>query len=212
MCGSFSCLLAPPHRFYGSDALAGTLATISTDHGLQFENVTIACARFETRFGECTIAWSERGVVRVRLPGADDGPGAQTLAEPGAAEADPTPFAAETIREITAHLGGDLRDFRNVLLDLSGVGAFPERVYAAARTIPAGRTTTYGEIAERVGSPGEARAVGRALAANPVPLIIPCHRVVDASGGLRGFSAPGGTLTKGRLLALEGVGLPLDWA
>ena len=59
---------------------------------------------------------------------------------------------------------------------------------------------------------GEARAVGRALGANPIPLIIPCHRVVHASGGLRGFSAPGGTLTKGKLLALEGVGLPLEWA
>jgi methylated-DNA-[protein]-cysteine S-methyltransferase len=168
--------------------------------------------RFETTFGRCSIAWSDRGVVRVRLPEADDGHTARRHDDLDGSEADPPPLVASAIRDITAHLGGELRDFRDVPLDLSAVGDFPQRVYAAARTIPAGRTATYGEIAERAGAPGEARAVGRALGANPIPLIIPCHRVVDASGGLRGFSAPGGTLTKGKLLALEGVGLPLEWA
>jgi len=169
-------------------------------------------ALFDTDFGRCIIAWSESGVVRVRLPEADDGRPPRRLEDLGAPEAPPPSFAAQAIREIVAHLGGDLRDFRDVPLDLSGVGEFPQRVYAAARTIPPGRTATYGEVAERAGAPGEARAVGRALGANPIPLIVPCHRVVDAGGGLRGFSAPGGTLTKGRLLAIEGVGLPLEWA
>jgi O-6-methylguanine DNA methyltransferase len=167
--------------------------------------------RFETSLGRCAIAWSERGVVRVRLPGADDGHVRRPLDDLGGAETDPPPFIAAAILDIAAHLGGELRDFHDVPLDLSAVGDFPRRVYAAARMIPAGRTATYGEIAERAGAPGEARAVGRALGANPIPLIIPCHRVVDASGGLRGFSARGGTLTKGKLLALEGVGLPLEW-
>jgi O-6-methylguanine DNA methyltransferase len=169
-------------------------------------------ARFDTDFGRCAIAWSESGLVRVRLPEGDDRHGTRRLEDLGARESDPPPFAAEAIRDIAAHLGGDLRGFLEVPLDLSSVGDFPRRVYAAARTIPAGRTATYGDIAERAGAAGEARAVGRALGANPIPLIIPCHRVVDASGGLRGFSAPGGTLTKGKLLALEGVGLPLEWA
>ena len=172
----------------------------------------IGYARFDTDLGRCSIAWSDRGLVRVRLPEVDNGHGVRRLEDLGAREAAPPPFAADAIREIAAHLGGDLRDFLGVPLDLSGVGEFPRRVYAAARTIPAGRTATYGEIAECAGAPGEARAVGRALGANPIPLIIPCHRIVDASGGLRGFSAPGGTLTKGKLLALEGVGLPLEWA
>jgi methylated-DNA-[protein]-cysteine S-methyltransferase len=172
----------------------------------------IGYARFDTDLGRCAIAWSDRGVVRVRLPEVDDGHAVRRLEDLGATEATPPPFAAEAIREIAAHLRGDLRDFRSVLLDFSGVAAFPRRVYTAAREIPAGRTATYGEIAERAGAPGEARAVGRALGANPIPLIIPCHRIVDASGGLRGFSAPGGSLTKGKLLALEGVGLPLEWA
>ena len=169
-------------------------------------------ARFETDFGRCAIAWSDGGIVRVRLPEGDERHGARRLEDLGAREAEPPSFAADAIGHIAAHLGGDLREFLGVPLDLSSVGDFPRRVYAVARTIPAGRTATYGEIAERAGAPGEARAVGRALGANPIPLIIPCHRVVDASGGLRGFSAPGGTLTKGKLLALEGVGLPLEWA
>jgi methylated-DNA-[protein]-cysteine S-methyltransferase len=172
----------------------------------------IGYALFDTDLGCCVIAWSERGVVRVRLPEVDDGHAVRRLEDLGAPQAAPPPFAAEAIGEIAAHLGGSLRDFLGVPLDLSGIGEFPQRVYAAARTIPAGRTATYGEVAELAGAPGEARAVGRVLGANPIPLIIPCHRVVDASGGLRGFSAPGGTLTKGKLLALEGVGLPLEWA
>ncbi|HKD18372.1 MAG TPA: methylated-DNA--[protein]-cysteine S-methyltransferase [Thermoanaerobaculia bacterium] len=172
----------------------------------------IGYARFDTDLGRCVIAWSERGLVRVRLPEVVDGHAGSRPEDRGATEAAPPPFAAEAICEITAHLRGDLRDFLSLPLDLSGVGEFPQRVYAAARTIPAGRTATYGDVAERAGAPGEARAVGRALGANPIPLIIPCHRIVDASGGLRGFSAPGGTLTKGKLLALEGVGLPLEWA
>ena len=169
-------------------------------------------ARFDTSFGTCFIAWSEQGVVRVRLPEVADGRAPRPHEDFGGREADPPPFVAASIRDIASHLGGDLRDFRGALLDLSTTSDFPRRVYAAARAIPAGRTATYGEIAERAGAPGEARAVGRALGANPLPLIIPCHRVVGAGGGLRGFSAPGGTLTKGKLLALEGVGLPLEWA
>jgi O-6-methylguanine DNA methyltransferase len=174
--------------------------------------MTIGVARFDTDFGRCAIAWSDLGIVRVRLPEGDERHGARGLEDLGALEADPPPFTADAIREIAAHLGGGLRDFLGVPLDLSSVGDFARRLYAAARSVPAGRTATYGEIAERAEAPGEARAVGRALGANPIPLIIPCHRVVDASGGLRGFSAPGGTLMKGRLLALEGVGLPLEWA
>jgi len=169
-------------------------------------------ARFDTNFGWCAIAWSERGIVRVRLPEVGEGLAPSRLEAFGAADADPPPFAAEAMRDIAAHLAGDFRDFLDVPLDFGMAGEFARRVYAAARTIPAGRTATYGEVAERAGARGEARAVGRALGANPIPLIVPCHRVLDASGGLRGFSAPGGTLTKGKLLALEGVGLPLEWA
>jgi len=166
-------------------------------------------ASFETRLGRCRIGWTANGIARVRLPEVDEARAARRAA--AEAEAEPTESVAAVIRDIAAHLSGQTRDFSSVALDWSGLDDFARRVYAATRAIPAGRTATYGEIAERIGAPGEARAVGRALGANPIPIIVPCHRVVGAGGRMVGFSAPGGTVTKTRLLALEGVGLPLDW-
>jgi methylated-DNA-[protein]-cysteine S-methyltransferase len=79
------------------------------------------------------------------------------------------------------------------------------RIYAIVRTIPAGATLTYGEVATRLGEPGAARLVGQAMGANPCPIIMPCHRVLAAGGDTGGFSAPGGVATKLRLLAIEGA-------
>jgi len=111
------------------------------------------------------------------------------------------------IERVRHHLAGRLRDFSAVLLDLDGLPTFTRRVYEAARAVPAGQTVTYGELAARCGSPGGARAVGQAMARNPVALIIPCHRVLAAGGRLGGFSGPGGLDLKVRMLALEGVSL-----
>jgi methylated-DNA-[protein]-cysteine S-methyltransferase len=91
-----------------------------------------------------------------------------------------------------------------VPLDVSRVTPFTAKVYRAAQALPAGRTATYGDLAGVVGSPGGSRAVGRAMATNPWPVIVPCHRVVAAGGASGGFSAYGGVLTKEKLLALEG--------
>ena len=88
-------------------------------------------------------------------------------------------------------------------LDLRSVPAFNAEVYRVARTIPPGETLTYGEIAQRLSDPGAARAVGQALGANPIPIIVPCHRVLAAGGRAGGFSAPGGVMTKLRLLEIE---------
>ncbi len=168
--------------------------------------------RFDTPLGRCGIAWTDRGVARFQLPEPDDRRGVASLERLGAVPAEPPPEIAAGVRDAVRHLAGDARDFSAVPLDLEGVGDFARRVYAAARRVPAGSTATYGEIAAAIGEPGEARAVGQALGANPVPLIVPCHRIVASGGRIGGFSAPGGALTKTRLLALEGVGLPLDWA
>lgn len=167
--------------------------------------------RFDTPLGRCGIAWTERGVARVQLPDDRERRAVERLESRGGVASAPPPPIEETVRRIARHLGGDPQDFTNVALDLEGVAEFPRRVYAAARAVPAGRTATYGEIAQRIGAPGEQRAVGQALGANPIPLIVPCHRIVASGGGIGGFSAPGGALTKTRLLALEGVGLPLEW-
>ena len=91
-------------------------------------------------------------------------------------------------------------------LDLGEQDPFFERVYAAARQVGWGRTTTYGALAKELGAgPEAARDVGQAMAKNPVALIIPCHRVLAAGGKVGGFSAPGGSAAKIRMLALEGV-------
>ncbi len=167
--------------------------------------------RFDTPLGRCGIAWTESGIARVQLPDTDEERASRMLERGEATAAEPPPPVADAMAAIARHLAGEAQDFSDVALDFEGVGDFARRVYAAARAVPAGRTATYGEIAAAIGQPKEARAVGQALGANPVPLIVPCHRVVPSNGGIGGFSAPGGSLTKTRLLALEGVGLPLDW-
>ena len=90
-------------------------------------------------------------------------------------------------------------------VDLSGVDDFRLAIYAAARKLQFGETTTYGELAVRAGHPGLARETGAALGSNPVPLVIPCHRILAAGGKIGGFSAPGGSATKEKMLKLEGV-------
>ena len=104
---------------------------------------------------------------------------------------------------IQAHLAGQPQDLRDLPLDFSGVQDFERRVYAAARALDPGQTCTYGEMAHAIGQPAALRAVGQALGHNPWPLVIPCHRVLAAGGRLGGFSAPGGSETKRRLLVLE---------
>jgi methylated-DNA-[protein]-cysteine S-methyltransferase len=95
-------------------------------------------------------------------------------------------------------------DFRNVPVVLNGLSVFAKRVLTACRGIRFGQTVSYGRLAEMAGKPGAARAVGRILAKNPLPLIIPCHRVICTNGSLGGFSATGGVKLKKRMLKLEG--------
>jgi methylated-DNA-[protein]-cysteine S-methyltransferase len=155
--------------------------------------------RFETAIGTCGVRWSERGITEVIMPGS------RALARPGGdAPAVPASVAA-AVDGMIALLEGHPCDLRDVALDDSGVDAFRRRVYAATRDIAAGRTATYGEIARRIGAPDAARAVGAALGANPFPIVVPCHRVLAATGALHGFSAPGGIATKRRMLEIERV-------
>jgi methylated-DNA-[protein]-cysteine S-methyltransferase len=107
------------------------------------------------------------------------------------------------IDDIVALLAGERRDLNHVRVDIADVPDFNRRVYDIARTIPPGATLSYGEIAERLGDKMLARDVGQAMGQNPVPIIVPCHRVLAAGGKMGGFSAPGGTKTKLRLLEIE---------
>ena len=113
-------------------------------------------------------------------------------------------FLADLQQRIVAYFEGEPVDFTvDPAVSLDHTGTFARRVLAACRAIPFGRTRTYADLAGKVGHPGAARAVGTALAGNPIPLIIPCHRVLRSDGGLGGFSAPGGTATKQKLLDHE---------
>lgn len=96
-------------------------------------------------------------------------------------------------------------DFSAVVLDLSNIPDFHCRAYQSLARVGWGKTTTYGELARQLGDVSLSRAVGQAMGANPMPLVIPCHRVLASNGRAGGFSAPGGTATKVAMLALEGV-------
>jgi methylated-DNA-[protein]-cysteine S-methyltransferase len=127
---------------------------------------------------------------------------------PHSIESSPPPFVAHAIDGIVALLKGEARDLTDIALDFDDtVPEFHRRVYDVTRTIKPGTTLSYGEVAVRVGEPGASRAVGQALGRNPIPIIVPCHRVLAAKGGTGGFSAPGGTATKLQILAIEGARL-----
>jgi methylated-DNA-[protein]-cysteine S-methyltransferase len=160
---------------------------------------------FATAIGSAAIAWGERGIVAVQIPGATESRTRDRILRmfPGASEGLPPPEVQRAIDAIAALLAGEPADLSGIVLDDARVPDFHRKVYAVARSIPPGRTLTYGEIAERLGDPGAARAVGQALGENPFPIVVPCHRVLAAGGNLGGFSAPGGTATKLKLLRIE---------
>jgi len=166
-------------------------------------------AVFDTAVGACGIAWSAHGIVGVQLPEGDSASTRRRMASrfAGAVESAPPDGVQRSIGAIVALLKGDRVDLASVALDMDGVPEFHRRVYDVARTIGPGETTTYGDIARRLGEPGAARAVGRALGRNPFAVIVPCHRVVAAGGKIGGFSAGGGAATKRTLLAIEGAQL-----
>ncbi|WP_199433837.1 methylated-DNA--[protein]-cysteine S-methyltransferase [Qaidamihabitans albus] len=162
-------------------------------------------AVFDTAIGHCGIAWREHVIIGSRLP---EGGAARTRARllerfPDGTEQVPPPAVRHTIEAVTALLRGEAADLSGAVLDMSGVPPFHRRVYELARTVPPGATLTYGEIAQRLGEPGAARAVGQALGNNPFAPIVPCHRVLAAGGRTGGFSATGGTATKLRMLDIE---------
>ena len=156
---------------------------------------------FSTPLGTCAIAWNEHGLTRFLLPDPE-------RPSRGQSEPEPPSWVADVIARVQRHLMGDTQDFSDVRFDFRPVPEFVRSVLRATLAVKAGCTATYGEIAAAIGQPiAASRAVGNALGGNPWPLLIPCHRVIAATGRMTGFSAPGGVATKVKLLALEGAQL-----
>ncbi|WP_269930551.1 methylated-DNA--[protein]-cysteine S-methyltransferase [Aminobacter sp. HY435] len=169
-------------------------------------------AVFGTALGYMALAWSGRGLTRVCLPEKTQAAAERRLlrlaGEPDAERAgaaDAPDWIATLIGDIRRYAEGVDVDFSSVPVDLAGVDRFRLDIYAAARRLGYGETTTYGGLAESSGHKGMFRETGAALGANPVPLVVPCHRILAAGGKIGGFSATGGSATKEKMLELEGV-------
>ncbi|PPK68867.1 methylated-DNA--[protein]-cysteine S-methyltransferase [Actinokineospora auranticolor] len=161
-------------------------------------------ALFDTAIGRCGVAWGPRGIVAVQLPERNPAATVARLRRFGE-EAEPPEEVRSAITRMVAHLGGAVDDLVDIAVDPSEVPEFDRRVHEVARAIPPGETLTYGEVANRLGLPGSAQAVGQALGRNPYPIIIPCHRILGANGKVGGFSAGEGAVTKLRILGIEGA-------
>jgi methylated-DNA-[protein]-cysteine S-methyltransferase len=164
-------------------------------------------AMFDTAIGSCGVVWGPRGISGVQLPmGAEEKTRSRIRQRCGdVAEAPPPAEVRLAIEGMVALLDGKPNDLADIVLDLEGVPPFNREVYDIARTIPPGQTTTYGEIARRLGGVELSRDVGQALGHNPCPIVVPCHRVLAAGGKPGGFSANGGVATKLKMLAIEGA-------
>jgi O-6-methylguanine DNA methyltransferase len=154
-----------------------------------------------TPLGDLFAAASEAGLRRLMFGVSE----AEFLSQLGAAPAHRVDGPLTTlIQQLEAYFGGERIQF-NTKLDLSTRTPFQQQVMHHVYAIPFGQTHTYGQVAEAVGRPNAARAVGGVMAANPLPLIVPCHRVVPSTGGLGGYSSRGGLSDKRYLLRLEGA-------
>lgn len=162
-------------------------------------------AIFDTALGHCGIVWTSRGIAGVNLPeGSEEKTRARVKKRfPEAIETSPSVEIQKIIDEVIALVAGEKIDFSYVTLDHAPLPEFSKRVYEIVRTIPIGQTLTYGDVAKKLGDVSLSREVGQAMGRNPTPIIMPCHRVVAASGKTGGFSAPGGVDTKMKLLSIE---------
>jgi methylated-DNA-[protein]-cysteine S-methyltransferase len=163
---------------------------------------------FETAGGFCGIAWNALGITRFQLPTRSAEATERNLLRriPDATPGTPPEEIVEAVAAVKRYFEGEEIDFSGFTLDLSDQDAFFKQIYDAARQVGWGHTTTYGTLAKQLGAgPEAARDVGQAMAKNPVALLIPCHRVLAAGGKVGGFSAPGGSAAKVRMLELEGV-------
>jgi methylated-DNA-[protein]-cysteine S-methyltransferase len=165
------------------------------------------CTIFDTGIGRCGIAWGPSGIIGVQLAEAREIDTRRRLYQlyPDARERRPPLNVEIAIEGITALLRGGTADLSDVTLDLTGIPAFNQRVYAFARAIPRGETRIYAEVAASLRASGAVHSVAQAIARNPFMIIVPCHRVLEAGNYADKISAHGGAISKRRLLSIEGT-------
>ena len=162
---------------------------------------------FDTAIGRCGIAWGDLGVVGVQLPEVREIDTRKRLFHlyPEARELRPPVNVEAAIEGIAMLLRGGVSDLSDVTLDMTGIPAFNQRVYAFARSIPRGESRTYADVASALRASGAIHSVAQAIARNPFMIIVPCHRVLEAGHYADKISPNGGVISKRRLLSIEGT-------
>jgi methylated-DNA-[protein]-cysteine S-methyltransferase len=155
------------------------------------------CTRYESPLGTMLLAATDRGLAGAWFVGQKHGPDATGWREDAG-----HPVLRAAVAQLRAYFAGERTTF-DLPLDLQAGTAFQQSVWAALQAIPRGGTTSYAELARRIGRPTAARAIGAAVGRNPVSVVVPCHRVLGSSGSLTGYA--GGLERKTALLQLEGV-------
>ncbi|MEZ5816434.1 MAG: methylated-DNA--[protein]-cysteine S-methyltransferase [Hyphomicrobiaceae bacterium] len=155
--------------------------------------------------GDYGIAWGPNGLTRLQLPAATTAATEERLAASGRRRwSGRLPATvAQVVDELGRYFSGTPTTFADVEVDFGARPPIQLAIYAELRKVAWGETVTYGDLAKAIGMPGAARLIGQTMGRNPVPVIVPCHRVLASGNAIGGFSAPGGTSTKHRLLALE---------
>ncbi|OCK56122.1 methylated-DNA--[protein]-cysteine S-methyltransferase [Bradyrhizobium sp. LMTR 3] len=162
---------------------------------------------FDSGIGRCGVAWSPAGIIGVQLPEVREIDTRRRLYQlyPDARELRPPANVQVAIEGIIALVRGAACDLSDVALDMTGIPAFSQRVYAYTRAIPRGETRTYAEVAASLRASGAVYSVAQAVGRNPFMIIVPCHRVLEAGNYADKISAFGGAISKRRLLSIEGA-------
>jgi methylated-DNA-[protein]-cysteine S-methyltransferase len=157
-----------------------------------------------TPFGPLFVAMSDQGITALGFDDSEEDFVARLERRHHAHLERAPSYVASATAQLREYFSG-VREHFDLALDLRSLTPFQRAVLVAIRQVPLGETISYGGLAQRIGKPGSARAVGRALGSNPIPIIIPCHRALAADGSLGGYSGRGGVRTKRTLLELEGA-------
>lgn len=158
--------------------------------------------KFPTSLGVFTVIWTENGITEIRIPGS-----IYEGQEAPAPSKEMPDWLEKALKKISKHLDGKPQLMDDIPLDLSQQPEFHQKVYRRLVKLPPGQTVSYGKLAELIGAHGAARAVGTAMSTNPIPIVVPCHRVVKSDGSLGNYSALEGPLSKRHLLEMEGCDL-----